>query len=381
MSVKPAYWLWPLFWLLWATPVFATAISGVYVVSTGSLGTDSTELYPDSVYFFWYDNGALSLDSQKATPVNDDSLAWYTILVPATESWGPAYQPAVWAQWYWDSDIDRDASVGVVPWTIGHVDSLDQTITASASIDTSDMEYIAGLVEDTLTTNHGAGAWTSDAAGTGAYSDSVWVVNSADTTAIGSGVAVWLTPNGGGTVLKDLTDPNSWAVFSVDADTYLVTMWAVGYYTTTVPDTNAVPGANTKDTVYMTATTAASPPAPNLTPITFNFFDGTGDSVKNVGLRYHLDAGGADVAYHFDSTKIFDPTEIFEAWTDASGQVTVNVVPNDSIYVRGLQTGKTRWVFRAYSPETGKELFGPNGIKLNVTASATALTYPKDFTE
>ena len=95
-------------------------------------------------------------------------------------------------------------------------------------------------------------------------------------------------------------------------------------------------------------------------------------------LRYKLSSTSSE-NWHYDSTKIFDPSEVFEARSAASGQVTINVVPNDKIYTAGYQTGKTRWQIWAINPATGKQILGEDGIKITVPTSASGLVWPDDF--
>jgi hypothetical protein len=380
MSVKPAYWLWPLFWLLWATPVFAT-VSRIHVISVGSLGADSSDVAPSAVWLYWYDNATLTLDSAQMSPVDSDSLRWYRVIQPPVEGWNSQIAPGAWAEWTWaDGSIDRDNALGIVPWTIHATDSVVTYSPASANFDTADASFIADTVDARLTAAHGSGAWTSGGGGSGGDTVTMYVLNSADSSPV-AGLAVWMYPNDGGVALKVNSDPNGIAYFGYTApDTFLAYSWGTGWNPDSVPFYVYAASAFA-DSMYVTQTTAASPSAPGLTPVTFNFYDGTGDSVKNVVLQYRLDAGGNAVAYHYDTTKIFDPAKVFEARTNASGQVTVNVVPNDSIWVRGQQTSKTRWIFKAFSPVDGKPLLGgPDGVKLTIPASATGLTYPKDFT-
>jgi len=306
------------------------------------------------------------------------------VWVPGTHVIG-GYNPAFYVTWFLrqaNGSTKREEYDDNPKWTVQIVstdsaNTVDTLLTGVSATATIDYDTLAAIVDDSLTASHGAGSWASSAAGTGAYADSVYLLLSTDSSAIGSGITVWLTPNGGGSVLKDLTDANSWAVFSVDADTYLVNTWAVGYYAATVPDTNAVPGANTKDTVFMNPVSPASPPAPGLTPVTFNFKTLLGDSLLNVTLQYQIYTKSAQV-YHMDSTNIFDYTQVFQARSNVNGQVTVNVVPNDSLLVEGGRTGQTWWMFQAYNGETGLPLLGKDGLKLKVPASAVGLTWPTD---
>lgn len=221
----------------------------------------------------------------------------------------------------------------------------------------------------------------------GPYADSILVLRCSDSTAL-SNVAVRLIPNGGGDALDKNTDANGWAKFSVLADTYLVLSWTVGYNQAVVPDTNRVPATNTKDTIFMCAASAPTSPAPSVTGVTFRLFAASnnvpptatsGDSLKSATLYWKLDAGSSIAAWSFDSTKVFDPSHVFDGQTAASGTITVYVVPNDSIYTDGYETGKTRWIFWARSPLNGDNLLGKDGVKLFVPASQTALVWPKDF--
>ena len=348
-----------------------------YVLSVGALGTDSSETNPDSVYFFWYDNIGETYDSVKATAANDDSLVWFKAVAPTTEGWIGTHVPAFWAQWYWDDEIDRDADVGTVAWSVGFADTLLKDVSATASFDSADASFIADTVDARLTAAHDAGSWTSTASGGGPDTLSLYVYSTADSSGVG-GANISLYPNDGGTKLYNYADANGRAQFGLANDTILSYVWLSGWYQAApVPDTTVCTLA-VADTVWMTQVTAASAPSPALTPVTFIFKDLVGDSIKNVELQYNLDTKSHQV-YHMDSTKVFDYTTVYSARTDSSGTVTVNVIPNDSLLVEGGRTGQTKWKFQAYEPSTGKKLLGENGLMLEVTASATAHVYPEDF--
>lgn len=210
--------------------------------------------------------------------------------------------------------------------------------------------------------------------GTGPYAASVYVLNGAVPIATAT---VRAQPNGGGPFLQGETDANGLVVFSTLADTLLLYAYATGYSQDVVPDTIRVPGVDATDTLQMDAVTTGAPPSPNLTQILFYFYDGTGGIIKNVEMAYTLKTT-ATYVYHLDSTKIIDPSEVHHMWSDATGLVTVNVIPNDSLLVKGGRTGETRWNFKATSPLENKNLLGDDGIDLNVPASDTSLVYPRD---
>ena len=236
---------------------------------------------------------------------------------------------------------------------------------------------IVRRVDSLMAGGGGGGGGTCDSIGP--ILDSILVLRCSDSASLGASVSVRLVPNGGGDALDKLTNANGYAVFSVVADTYFVFAWSVGYFLNVVPDTNRVPGTNTRDTIFMCAMAPATSPAPSLTGVTFNLFNGGGDSLQSAVLYYKLDIGSSISAWSLDSTKVFDPGKVFPVQTSANGQVTVFVVPNDSIYTDGYQTGNTRWIFWAKSPSNGDNLLGKDGVKVFVPASGTALVWPRDF--
>jgi hypothetical protein len=259
------------------------------------------------------------------------------------------------------------------------IHSVDTSRVSLGAVATVDTAAIARSVWDNDIVTLATRTVTSSASGTGVYSDSIRVLRRSDSTAVGAGATIWLRPNGGGNNLTALTDANGYAKFSVDADTFFVYLWVVGYQPEIVPDTNKVPAANVRDTVWVVATTAGPAPAAGLTPVQFTFYQGGGDSLKGATLYYKLDIGSAVSAYHWDSTKTIDPSRVYEAYSNAAGLVTAYVIPNDSIYVDAYQTGKTTWRFWAISPINGDQLLGKDGVKLRVPASTTALRWPKNF--
>lgn len=222
---------------------------------------------------------------------------------------------------------------------------------------------------------------TGGAAGTGAFFDTVRVVDTSqvpDDTI--SNIVVLIDDFS--RVRKAQINTGSTGILgvaSLDNENLTFAVQGTNFFQDGGVDSILMPAADTFITlqVYTIVTTA---PTPGLTQIQFFFFDGLGDIIEDVVLQYKLDAGGADYVYHMDSTKIFDPTQWFDVRSEAlTGLATVNVVPNDSILIRGRQTGKTRWIFKAYNPKEKTWLLnGEDGIKLNVPASAGALQYPED---
>ena len=331
----------------------------------------------DSVVFVYqrypHDESLFTIKMTQNTTV--DTHSYYAAIAPA--SYNVNFTMNAWALAYLSTfSYPVPIDVQPAPFQTFSVDTMYGGVTATATVDTAAVartvwapiaEGGVGLAARTV---------TSSASGTGVYSDSLKVLRTSDSTGIGAGATVWLRPNDGGNYLTDLTDANGVAEFSVDADTFIVYVWASGYQLVTSPDTNGVANKDTVYTVWMSATVASSPSSAALAGVTFNFFDGTGDSVKNVVLQYNLDS--KEVAIHFDSTKIIDPSTVFEARSDGSGQVTVYVIPNDSLYLPGYRTGETRWQFRAFTPD-GRVLLGQDGVKLNVSTSGVTYTYPKDF--
>jgi len=302
-----------------------------------------------------------------------DTLSFYRAVAPG--SYNPGYTLNAWALAYITTlSYPIRIDVHPAPFQVISVDTLRTDVSATVSVDSTDFAYVWN---DNIT-SLASRTVTSSATGVGAHSDSIRILNYADSTPIGAGVQIWLRPNDGGSNLTNTNDANGWANFSVDADTFLVYVWTPGYQQRVTPDTNRVPNKDTTFTMYMNATSAAAAASPGLTPVAFNFFNDTGVAITNVILRFKLDTKSAE-NWHYDSSKVFDPGHIYELRSASTGLVTANVVPNDSIYTAGYQIDKTRWQFWAINPETGKQLLGDDGVKLNVTASETALTYPKDF--
>jgi hypothetical protein len=150
-----------------------------------------------------------------------------------------------------------------------------------------------------------------------------------------------------------------------------------GYLQATANDTIVVSGA-TQDTIEVFSYFVA-PAAPGLTQVQFIFYDGLGNAIKNVVLRYQLETK-ATTAYHLrDSSIVIDPSKVWEARSSSVGVATINVTPNDSILVTGGKVDQTKWRVKAYTPDGQLPLLGNDGVALSVPASASALVYPQDF--
>ena len=318
-------------------------------------------------------NLAAGLKMMSGTGLTDDSLT-YVVQVSATtisKARNPSIMVCIWPSTMTDRPICETRNLAHL---IHSADSARNIPVVSTSVSDADWAVMA----DTLRTEHGAGAWTSGTGGTGAFADTIFAYDSANSAMLQSIRLIVRAPDtatlAAGTA-PQTTVAAGYAIFALDAETYPVNAAGTGYAMSTAYELETV-AANQRDTVFMFPVSAASPSAANLTAVTFNFFDGTGDSIKNVVLQYNLDA--TDVAFHYDSTKIIDPSTVFEARSDASGQVTINIIPNDSLYLPGYREGQTKWKIKAFTPE-GKNLLGNDGIKIEVPASATGLTYPKDW--
>lgn len=350
-----------------ATPV----VQGYYVVSTISRSFDSWTVDSCKGYCLGGWSGSNPDSAQKFVMLMVEPEEWATAkdtltrygLVGVTDldpNWNPAFY-AVW--WLSDGRTIRDNAPMVTHVTMG-VDSAWWS-NASVVLDSADLQTIIDGI------NAGAG--------TGVYSDSILVLRTTDSTPIGAGARIWLRPNGGGDNLNDITDANGIAEFAVDADTFYAYFWSTGYQQVTVPDTNKVGAADCKDTLWVTQTVPASQTSPALTPVTFTFYDGLGVAIKNVVLRYQLESKAATNYHKRDSAIIIDPSKVFEARSNTSGVITINVTPNDSILTTGGKTGETKWRVKAYTPDGLVPLLGNDGVAINVRASATALAYPQAF--
>lgn len=277
------------------------------------------------------------------------------------------------------------------PGFVGGIDTVYDTVAsrAVASVNQADIkEAVWGSDFDSLTTAlstggaviDSAGDWgrtAAGASGAGAYACSTYVHDGVNP--IGAGVVVWAYPNGGGTPLKNTTDANGFAKFSLDADTFLVYAWTAGYTQTTVPETLEVAGAIAGNTLQMDAVASGSPSSPALTLVSFVFYDAEGSPIKEVPLSFELEPMGGSDMHHLDSLKSVVPKRKGTARSDSTGKVAIDVVPNDSIVVNGNEVGTTRYRVRAWDPTSGLPLLGESGILLNVTASATEKRYPRDF--
>lgn len=273
------------------------------------------------------------------------------------------------------SDGRQIHDVKSVAHMVHSVDTARQSPNATATADTA--AIARSVWDDDVVALANRTATATSAAGVGPDTLVYHVLNSADSTPIG-GVSIWVYPNEGGTPWKNITESNGIAEFGLNTpDTVLGYTWVSGWTQDTVPDSVLFTAA-VRDTLFMTAVTAASPSAANLSAVTFNFMAGSGDTTTNVILRYKLSSTSSE-NWYVDSTWILDPSEVFEARSDTLGQVTVNVVPNDSIYTAGYQTDKTTWQFWAINPTTGKQILGEDGIKIFVPWSASGLVWPEDF--
>lgn len=130
-------------------PTARAAIDTLWLKSVGSLQTDSTDVAPTSVYFYWID-GVGTLDSVLGSPVNSDSLVWIAALAVASEGWTHEYAPVAWAQWNWDAGVDRDGDVAPVAWTVAWADSAGLVTGAVASVtgDVNVADADMGLIAD-----------------------------------------------------------------------------------------------------------------------------------------------------------------------------------------------------------------------------------------
>jgi hypothetical protein len=355
---------------------------GFRMTSVASWGFDSSNYPPDSVIFYYAQSSyggdadsmrrlttALCEPSGYGAP---DSLCRYTVVNIAQVS-AMTHNPSGIFYWYLpDGQVLRDNSPQLTS-VIFKVDSLFQSV--SAAVDT---EAVARSVwDDDVVSLANRTATATSAAGVGPDTLTYYVLSSADSTPIG-GVSIWVYPNDGGAPWKNITESNGVAEFGLNApDTILGYTWVSGWTQDTVPDSVFFTAA-VADTLLMSQVVPAAPAAAGLTAVTFDFHKGTGDSTQNVIVRYKLYSPSTE-NWHSDSSKVLDPTEVFETRSDATGTATINVVPNDAIFTSGYQTGKTQWHIWAISPNTGKHILGEDGIKITVPTSASGLIWPRDF--
>jgi hypothetical protein len=381
--------------MLFATVLYSNAEAAEVIAVTVSadlnIGFDSSNFQVDSCVFrsshrrenspgryTWLAKGAKSYlaDSNTNSTYTIDSFTWVAeVSIDSFSNYTGGYThiPDIKAWFYMNSGhvLKEKASITPILWS---ADTLFGGVAATATID---YDTLAAIVDDSLTASHGSGAWTSGAAGVGGDTVTMYVLNSADSTPVG-GVTVWMYPNDGGVALQTQSDANGIAYFGYSApDTFLAYAWVTGWNPDSTPFYTYADAAFA-DSMYLTQTTAASPSQANLSAVTFNFMAGSGDTTTNVILRYKLSSTSSE-NWYVDSTWILDPSEVFEARSDTLGQVTVNVVPNDSIYTAGYQTDKTTWQFWAINPTTGKQILGEDGIKIFVPYSESGLVWPEDF--
>jgi hypothetical protein len=348
--------------------------STFYTVAVGRAYDQGWEV--DSVVGLWQtypDND--SVFRQKAVQnVAQDTHSYFFDISKGL--YNQSYPLNVWALVYLNTlSYPMAWEVNPVPMQSLSVDTLRTAITSVAVVDTT---AVARSVWNNAVISLANRTVTTSASGLGVFSDSVRVLRRSDSTAVGAGAVVWLRPNGGGDNYTNLTDANGFAAFSADADTFLVLFWSIGYQQEIRPDTNAVL-ADVHDTVWVTATTPAAQASPDLTPVTFTFFDGLGSAIKNVVLRYQLESKAATNYHLRDSSIVLDPSKVFEARSNSSGVVTIQVTPNDSILVTGGKIDQTKWRVKAYTPDGLIPLLGQDGVSLNVLASVTARVYPQSF--
>lgn len=338
-----------------AGDVAEAGVTGYYITTSLTYGTDSTASVDSANVYRIDGTNVAALDSadrlvtftMKLAGYAADPLSRYTIDVPSSMTTN--YNPAYVALWFMDDgQILRDNSPKVT-----HI---------QVKVDTTDQ-----VLED-----------VSASGGTGPYPDTIYVLNAADSSAVGL-AGVVLYDGSGVQVGSNNADANGFMEFSQLADTLFAYAYSAGFFQSTIPDTNIVTASGANDTIFMTTPSIGSPPSPGLTPVVFNFKDDTGAVVVNVVFSYKLESGGKRT-YHMDSTNILDPSQIFSAKrSDTNGQVTAWVIPNDSIYVDNFRAGETRWRFWARSPLTGEHLLGKDGVLLDIPYSATALVWPKAF--
>jgi hypothetical protein len=249
------------FFVVFGFPFNAHAVttSGYYVLTTIDRGydtwtVDSVRLFvtggwntgnPDSAKWF----AMAMVEPQTSTwPTQFDTLARYAVVTPGNLD--PDYAPACYAIWFLDqggTKLQRRDNTLQISDRVTYADTLRTNALLSATIDYA---LLGDSVDAQLSGTHGGGSWGS-IQGTGIFSDSIRVLRRSDSSGIGAGAVVWLRPNNGGDNLASLTDPNGFAAFAVDGDTFLVFAWAVGFQQEITPDTNGVSSINTMDTVWM----------------------------------------------------------------------------------------------------------------------------------
>jgi hypothetical protein len=299
---------------------------------------------PDSAKWFT----TAMVEPQTGTwPTTHDTLTRYAIVT--TGNLDVDYNPQFYAVW-WLSDgrVIRDNTPNVTVFGVS----------ATASVD---YDSIADIVA------------AACGGGTGVNAVRIYVRDTANDVNVNG---VWaLIYNADQVTLEGQGTTNSFGYydFALNNGTYLGRVnTPPTYLQETAHDTIVVSGV-TQDTIEVYSSVN-----PGLTQIAFAFFDGTGNTIKNVMLGYQLESKYP--AYHLrDSSFTLDPSTVFWARTNASGVAYLNVIPNDSIVNPGGKIGETRWRIRASSPAGQLPLLGNDGVSLDVPASSTTLLYPQDF--
>lgn len=333
---------------------------GFRATSVATWGFDSSFYPPDSVIAYHAGNTFSGVaDSMRRLTTNickpqgygkPDTLCRYTIIIPA-DIGQSTHNPSMYFAWYLsnaagDEQVLRD-NAPQITYLMRKVDSLVEPIGG------------AGTGANTITLV----AYDSVTAHTQTIQGAVISVYQPDTSALVAGTG------------PRSTDVAGIQTFNLDNATYPVNIKAAGFFTETAYQLLVVT-ANSTDTIWMWHVTPAAPPASGLTSVIFTFEDGLGNGIKNVQIEYWLDGADNQDVFHVDGTRLFDAGTKTLTETDANGQVTISVVPNDSILVTGDDKDQTFWRFTAKSPISGADIFDPDGKPLRVPASATALSYP-----
>jgi len=152
--------------------------------------------------------------------------------------------------------------------SVRYVDSLDQVISASASID---YDTLAGIVNDTLTAQHGSGAWTSGSGGAGAYICSVLVVDTSGTDDTLTNVYVTVKDYSGTQKGRLSTgSAGDEAVFGLDNEALTFTVSANWYFHESGWDSIAYPASDTNITVQVYDFAPTAPGSADSVTLVFN---------------------------------------------------------------------------------------------------------------
>ncbi len=337
---------------------------GLHVLSEGAdaalfqagFALDSTQLAGDPHYAIQWEGGvyghgrenrdehALNLTGTGA------GQGLYTINLEG--SWGTRFSGGLYSGRVKIEDADDTAL-----WVVGDIESADTNRMLLHAVDslretvTSVVNYdsIALVVNDSLTDDHGAGAWTSGSAGAGTDTLRIYAYDS--TTAISAVVedaTVTAVNPGGNVVAQFQTNASGYVDFTLDAatDYSISAVGPPGKYWTAVTITNDAGLNDLQDSIIGWSLSQSVPAASQVCAVSVVVRDAAGEAIKNVWVHASLTRSNI-----VDSNGYAVVNKTRKAKTDSTGTATINC--RWSSYL----IPATKWQFTVPQVGSMKKLF------------------------